>query len=228
MVPDSFGSAMFCGAVANELRVTGVVCVPKICKLPLLRMVNFVAPLLLVVKRSPVPELSTSNAVKLVAPEIEATDIVAELPLTSSVDKSPEETLTPTRPVPFGISAKLLLFCVLIISAPVPVKLIPAAFPVSVIPVVPASVRLPVDVRTLALEKKLMLPVVPLPSCKVWLLVVPSIPVAVRDVAPVVPEIEAVGVPPATLVKANFAEAVDVPPSRKSCVVILSVIALLV
>ena len=39
------------------------------------------------------------------------------------------------------------------------------------------------------------------------------------------PEILAVGVPELTLMTANFAEAVDVPPISKSCVVIRSLMA---
>jgi len=69
------------------------------------------------------------------------------------------------------------------------------------------------------------LPVEALPSCSVCLLVVPRTPVAVSEVAPVVPAIEAVGVPPATLVKAKAAEVVALAPKRRSCVVFLSKIA---
>jgi len=48
-------------------------------------------------------------------------------------------------------------------------------------------------------------------------LVVPSVPLPVRETALLpVPEILAVGVPPATLVTANLALAVEVPPSKKS------------
>ena len=52
-VPDSLGKAIFCGAVALEVRVTGVVCPPKICKLPLFATVNLVAPDALAVKILP-------------------------------------------------------------------------------------------------------------------------------------------------------------------------------
>ena len=85
----------------------------------------------------------------------------------------------------------------------------------------PARVRLPVVVRTLALEKKLILPVVP--RVRVCPLVVPMVPLPVRDKALFpVPEILAVGVPPATLMKANFAELVALEPSKRSSVVFLS------
>ena len=49
-------------------------------------------------------------------------------------------------------------------------------------------------------------------------MVVPRLPSPERKVLAlaVVPAIEAVGVPPATLRKANLAEAVEVPPRRKS------------
>jgi len=85
--------------------------------------------------------------------------------------------------------------------------------------VVAASVRLPAFVSELLLEKKLILPVVALPNWSVCLLVVPNTPVAVNEVAPVVPAIDAVGVPPATLVKANFALLVAVEPNNKSSLV---------
>ena len=49
-------------------------------------------------------------------------------------------------------------------------------------------------------------------------MVVPRTPLPERKVAllPEFAEIEATGVPPATLVTANFAELVDVPPTRRS------------
>jgi len=60
-------------------------------------------------------------------------------------------------------------------------------------------------------------------------LFVPRVPVAVRDVALLfAPEIEAVGVPELTLRKPNLALTVAVPPSKRSSVGILSVIAPLV
>jgi len=91
-----------------------------------------------------------------------------------------------------------------------------------------ASERFPVLVRVFAFEKKLILPVDALPSCKVCLFVVPRIPVPVRKAAllPDPAEIEAVGTPPATLVKANLADAVAVLPSRRSSVCNLSTIVL--
>ena len=51
-------------------------------------------------------------------------------------------------------------------------------------------------------------------------MVVPRLPLPVRKVLvfAVVPAIEAVGVPPATLIKANLAEPVEVLPSRRSSV----------
>jgi len=100
--------------------------------------------------------------------------------------------------------------------------------PVRVNPVVPpkvplpASVRLPEVERALALEKKLMLPVEALPNWRVCLLLVPRMPLELNDVEPVEPEAEAVGLPPATLVKANFAEVVAVDPSKRSSVVFRS------
>ena len=71
-----------------------------------------------------------------------------------------------------------------------------------------------------------MLPVVAEPSVSVWPLVVPMLPVASSDSALLLaPEMDAVGVPPATFTKANFALVVAVDPSRKSWVVIRSLIA---
>ena len=63
-------------------------------------------------------------------------------------------------------------------------------------------------------------PVVDPPRVSVWLLVVPRLPRPVRKVllSPEFAEIEAVGVPPLVLVKANFEERVDVPPTRRSYV----------
>ena len=59
------------------------------------------------------------------------------------------------------------------------------------------------------------------PRVSVWALVVCIVPVALRDRALLeVPEILAVGVPPATLIKANLAEVVDTPPRRTSTVLL--------
>ena len=70
--------------------------------------------------------------------------------------------------------------------------------------VVPFSVRLPAVVRELFVLKKLMLPVVP--RVNDWPLVVPSVPLPERKAAlfPLLAEMEAVGVPPATLVKQTW------------------------
>jgi hypothetical protein len=58
-------------------------------------------------------------------------------------------------------------------------------------------------------------------------LVVPRLPLPERKVLAlaVVPAIEAVGVPPATLMKANLAEAVEVPPTNRSTVAFLGLSA---
>ena len=81
--------------------------------------------------------------------------------------------------------------------------------------VVPATVR--VDAREVGLLNT-MLPVVLPPSVKVCLFVVARLPVAVRNVPPVVPaESVAVGVLPALIpVTANRALLVAVDPSRRS------------
>jgi len=83
--------------------------------------------------------------------------------------------------------------------------------------ILPARDRLPALVSVFALEKKLIFPVDAVPSCKVCLFVVPRIPVAVSEVVLLFePEIEAVGTPLPTFVKANFALAVLVLPSKRS------------
>src|SRR5882724_1819340 len=65
---------------------------------------------------------------------------------------------------------------------------------------------------------RLISPVDPEPRVNVWALVVPKIPVPVKTVAllPELAEMEAVGVPPALLRKPNLAEAVEMPPTRRS------------
>src|SRR5437763_696388 len=89
--------------------------------------------------------------------------------------------------------------------------------------VIAARVRFPAVVKTLALEKKLMLPVLVSPKVKVCLAVVASAPLAERDKAPDVPaEMEAVGIPELTLINPNRALLVALLPSKRSCVVFLS------
>ena len=68
--------------------------------------------------------------------------------------------------------------------------------------------------------ERTILPVLGPPSVRLCSLVVPRFPDPVKNVAllPEEAEIEAVGVPPATLTNLNFAEAVVTPPMRKSCV----------
>jgi len=91
------------------------------------------------------------------------------------------------------------------VKVPAPVKLAPEA----------VKAVVPFGART-------MLPVPAAPSCKVCPLVVASVPAAVRYVALLFePDIDAVGVPPATLTKANLAEAVELPPSSTSSVVLV-------
>jgi len=75
-------------------------------------------------------------------------------------------------------------------------------------------------------ESTTMLPVVAPPMVSVWLLVVPRLPAPVRNVALLrPPEIEAVGVPELTLVKANLADAVEIPPINRSTVAFFGVSA---
>lgn len=115
-----------------------------------------------------------------------------------------------------------------VIAVPLMVKLPPTVVsPVPVVNVVaPVWVKLPESVVASTKlirpvpEFKTMLPVVSPPKVKVCALVVPRLPAPVRNVLLfVVPaEIEAVGVPPATFMKANRAEAVEVLPSKISSV----------
>ena len=76
-------------------------------------------------------------------------------------------------------------------------------------------------------ELKTMLPVDEEPSVSVCAFVVPRTPDPVRYAAllPLFADIDAVGVPLFTLVNANFADCVVVPPRRRSCPVNLSTIA---
>ena len=72
------------------------------------------------------------------------------------------------------------------------------------------------------------LPVPAAPRVSVWPFVVLRIPVAVNESALLLaPEIEAVGVPAPTLRKPNFAELVALDPSKRSSLVFLSNMALL-
>src|SRR5579872_5804743 len=139
-------------------------------------------------------------------------------------------------PEPLGVSVRLPFAPVAIVSGPESLKLLAESVwvaalidkPLMVLVVaalmIPARVKLPEVVRTLAPEKKLILPEVP--RVNVCPLVVPRVPLPERNVALLpVPEIEAVGIPPATLVKANLAELVALEPSNRSWVVFLSKIA---
>src|SRR5258706_2194227 len=85
--------------------------------------------------------------------------------------------------------------------------------------IVLASVNAPLLVNLLLDEKKLMSPVVLLPNCRVWLLVVASIPFPCSVVAPVdasPDETEAVGVPVLTFMNANLELVVAVLPINRS------------
>src|SRR5258708_9691802 len=79
---------------------------PPIMIFPLLVTVNFVLPADDAVNRSPVPELLTTIAAKLVAPETDAIAVVAELPLTSSVARGVD---VPIPAVPFEERYKLFV-----------------------------------------------------------------------------------------------------------------------
>jgi len=84
-VPVSFGNAMVCADVAREVSVVRLLVVPVMPRLPLLNITNFVAPDLEAVKRSPVPELSTTSPATVVAPAIEAVGAPLVVFCTSSV-----------------------------------------------------------------------------------------------------------------------------------------------
>ena len=81
---------------------------------------------------------------------------------------------------------------------PYPVKLIPLPDPLSPL--------------------RNIFPVVDPPRVRFWKLVVLRLPVPLRNVlfAPLLADMEAVGVPEFTLITANLAEEVDVPPRAKS------------
>src|SRR5258706_609296 len=73
----------------------------------------------------------------------------------------------------------------------------------------------------------MMSPVLLSPRVRDCLLVVAKVPLAFMYAPPVVAvpaEILAVGVPPATFMTANFAEAVDVPPTNRSTVLLYGAI----
>lgn len=96
------------------------------------------------------------------------------------------------------------------------------------VPVVPKRMALfPVDDPNPMLPSA-MLPVDKEPRLSVCMFVVPSTPPPVRNVAllPLFADIDAVGVPPATLMKANFALADDIPPNKTSYVELLGEMAL--
>ena len=77
IVPVESGSVQVLAAVAaDDMVLKKLVCPAKEIS-PLLRMVNFVAPLLEAVKMSPAPVLSVRRAAKLVEPETEAMAKVA-------------------------------------------------------------------------------------------------------------------------------------------------------
>jgi hypothetical protein len=67
---------------------------------------NFVDPLFEAVKRSPEPELFTTIAAKVVAPETEATASVGELARISTEANGVVDALKMMLPVPPGSNAK--------------------------------------------------------------------------------------------------------------------------
>lgn len=93
--------------------------------------------------------------------------------------------------------------------------------------VVPDNTRLEPEVVNAAtpLGASIMFPVLLPPRVSVWLSYVCTLPdESIDNAGPpaVCAEIEAVGVPVFTLMNANLAEVVEVAPSKRSCVVILS------
>ena len=137
-------------------------------------------------------------------------------------------------PVPARIDRLLLDVVVTIgdeparvIFAPLTVRSPPVV--VSPVPVVnvlaPVCSKLPFRVSVPVPPKGLILtlPVLPSPIVKSCVLVVPITPLPVINVAlsPFDAEILAVGVPEFTLITANFADWVDVPPRAKSKVVLI-------
>src|SRR5579864_6923779 len=103
------------------------------------------------------------------------------------------------------------------------VKLIVAALIVTELPLAPPRVVLPVTARVPLIVVRpepglrTILPLDAEPSvrvCALVVVIVPS-PVSERALLPV-PETEAVGVPPALFMKANFALVVAFPPTSRS------------
>ena len=86
-----------------------------------------------------------------------------------------------------------------------------------------APVELPREmIRAVASVPRAKFPVLVSPIVKVCFAVVAKVPVALKYAAPFVPaDTDAVGVPELTLVTANFALAVDVPPTKRSTVLLI-------
>jgi hypothetical protein len=147
--------------------------------------------------------------------------------------RTPEfESLERIRfPVPAEVRVRLLFAVVLTIGlvpakdteAPLTVRFPPSV--VNPVPVVTGALLVVLRPRRDGLLM-MTLPVVAEPIVRVALFVVERTPSPVREVAvlPVPAERDAVGTPELILIKAIFEDAVAMPPSKRSWVVILSVI----
>jgi len=131
------GKVNICSEVASELIVLRTLLVPAKPMLPLLYIVNLVAPDFEAVKRSPEPELSTISPALVVVPAMEATGEVASVPVTSRVACGSD---VPTPSLLF-VESKYRLESETMFCAPLK-KAIWVAVPVPVMPD-PAPAQLP-------------------------------------------------------------------------------------
>jgi hypothetical protein len=167
-------------------------------------------------------------ALEPVPPDIESGAGVVALPMKTELSES---ELRITFPLPLGASVKLSSLTVPIVTLAPPPKLKAVAEIASVaaelILVKPVALSMVSEfaiVKTFDPESITMSPVVTPPIVNVWALVVPRFPVPVKYVAlsPLFAEMDAVGVPVPTLTKPNLADALELPPSKKSCEMIRS------
>lgn len=109
-------------------------------------------------------------------------------------------------------------------DAAVPVRPVPAPLNEEAV-IIPDALSAPVIEVLLRSD---MFPVVEPPRVNVCILVVANVPLPVmyRALFPEFAEMDAVGVPESTLMNANLADVVAIPPIRRSCVVLICASAL--
>jgi hypothetical protein len=227
VLPDPFGVI-----VRSSFEIVEIVAAAPAPRLRVVALIPRVAALVIVARPEAVRVVSDAAIVRVLLPESRVKPLVvvwivaaAPAPRVRVVADTPREAaLVIVESEPAVIVARLAAFNVVVLSATVAAVFIVArdvAFNV----VVPT--RLAVTVLRFRTEPAppffgeiLMLPVVALPIFNVWLLVVASVPSPERYVLlPVVlAEIEAVGTPELTLMKANLAELVALLPINRSTV----------